>query len=754
MTPLPRKTGPVTLMRRLGGGAVTEQFAAILDEPAGTKVHARVVNPLVASDPVLGPQLRARLADIAHLRAPNLAVVLPPPTAPDLMLLELDPGGITLEQVLAACKQRQIRMPAHLFLHVAVEVCNALATLHAQPDSAWQGASMLHARLTPATVHLVPGGRVVLGGYALLRSPLDVPAGATQAPPELARFLCPEQVQSGVPLTPASDLFSLGSLLYECLTLEPLFGGQSELDAIFQLRHADVKLALARAGQLLPGVDRVLGRALTQEPPRRYQQAFVLREDLRGLMARYSFANIEAALDAWLAPFLGPSAGLATYDASVLDPPPGPSDTGSLLASSVQPARVGGDTLAPPEDLPERPRMSVMPPLPPAPPAPPAPKRADATYLPPEDDLDDAPPEPLRAAPPQPIDEQRMRPDDDSDLEPSGSGVTQGLIAATGVALVVGALICAVGGGGLWWYTSSRPAPPSLRVVATQPQPTQAPAEVVPTEDPAEVVLAEQPAKHAAPGVASHRTPAPSTASTESPSAPSYTTTPRVTTTSPSFSPRATTQNLGPSSSYLDDLAPPPLEPLDNAVVMESRLEGDDLAAMIARAETGKLTPDDRSSLEAVPITHADFTPANLALYQDAKARDDQRGRARYLAQIMSSPENQYNPMLLVEDAELLIRRKRYAQALAQADLAERYWARLPSEHIFSRKAMIYEIQAGAHQGLFYESGGENMAELDAALAGWERYRRHAETKSRTDLAVKADAQITRLSDMKRRLGG
>ena len=75
----------------------------------------------------------------------------------------------------------------------------------------------------------------------------------------------------------------------------------------------------------------------------------------------------------------------------------------------------------------------------------------------------------------------------------------------------------------------------------------------------------------------------------------------------------------------------------------------------------------------------------------------------------MSVPENQRNPALLVERAQLAVHRKAYDAALTDANLAERHWARLPPKLIFSRKAMIYETQAASWQGKFYESGGEDL---------------------------------------------
>jgi len=177
-----------------------------------------------------------------------------------------------------------------------------------------------------------------------------------------------------------------------------------------------------------------------------------------------------------------------------------------------------------------------------------------------------------------------------------------------------------------------------------------------------------------------------------------------------------------------------------------------DLSQYSDRAYRGDLSDTERRGLELVDRSDPDWTRAQVLLYQDAKGRDDLTGRERHIEGIMSSPENQYNPQYLTEQAEIAMRRDDFDTALERANLAERHWARLPSELIFSRKAMIYDIQASAHQGKFYESGGEDLESLYQAIRSWEKYQRHVQTKSRDDLTVRAEEQLAKLYDMKRRM--
>lgn len=176
------------------------------------------------------------------------------------------------------------------------------------------------------------------------------------------------------------------------------------------------------------------------------------------------------------------------------------------------------------------------------------------------------------------------------------------------------------------------------------------------------------------------------------------------------------------------------------------------MGTLSTKARDGRLTSADRLSLEMVEPSSVDYTRSKVILYEDAKARGDSRAQRTYLEQVLSHPENQYNPAYLAEGAVLDIADRRYERALSRSELAERHWARLPSELIFTRKAMIYQAQAAAWQGQFYESGGDDLNALQRSIQGWERYQRHVGTKSRSDLARVADEQLSKLYDARRRL--
>lgn len=759
---LPKKIGAITLMRRLDGDGISESYAAILDSPPGRQVRVRRMAPALVADPALASAVRARVQDLAAVSAPAVSPVMESfNEGDDVFIREAWTDSLGLDEIIATCKATGVAVPPHVFLHIAGLACNALDALHTRPGRATGAEHTLHLHLRPAALRFLPDGTLLVDRFGWLRSPLDA-AGASIAP-EAALWLAPEQVTPDGEVGPATDIYSLGATLTSFLALGPVVAATDLSSAADQIARGQVDPSLRVAGELVPGVERVLYRAMSVNPRHRYPRTFAFREDLRALGAGYSFAAIEQDLRAFLDSMRGapslPAAGAGTL-VDLLDAPE-PRAKPSTLSTLVpeEPDSFVGRPIT--DEVVTQSGVSEAAQVPdPADgtgwvrqaPASAAAEPAASVQVP---GLD-APPK----AAPAPAAPRPKEPDLDDDDEP-GRGAGGAVVAAGAFAVVgVGAAIALVlvGIGVLWWMSQpgapTTPSSTTASVADVDPGDPAAPAEEPAAEAPAE---AEAPAApQAAPQRAATPPPTERAASSDpvrAPAAASTVRAPRETYTPPEPMPPVPKRTTTPATTAaLATIAPAPLATAAEVTTLQVDEVPASLQDLSAKARTGALTADDVNRLEAVRPSEPDYTRANVILYQHAKAKDDNRARARYLASIMSIPENQYNPQFLVEEAELAIRKKDWETAIAKADLAERQWARLPSDLIFSRKAMIYEIQAGGWQGRFYDSEGTDMDALQQAIRAWDKYVRHVQTKNRADLAVKGETQANRLRDMQSRL--
>ncbi len=135
---------------------------------------------------------------------------------------------LTMEYVegedLQSLLRREQPLAAPRAARIALAVCEGLAAAHA--------AGVVHRDLKPANVLVEKGGRVVLTDFGIARAVAGEAASRTQGMVGTPLYMSPEQL-SGGEVTARSDLYAAGLLLYEMLTGQPPFTGDSPMAVAF-----------------------------------------------------------------------------------------------------------------------------------------------------------------------------------------------------------------------------------------------------------------------------------------------------------------------------------------------------------------------------------------------------------------------------------------------------------------------------------------------------------------------------------------
>ena len=248
-----------------GMGQVWRGRDTLLDRPVAVKV----LRDQFAADPAFRARFRAEAQHAATLVHPHIAAVFDygeaqgvpgtPPVA--YLVMELVEG-----ESLADVLRREGRLDVPRTLDVLRQAADGLGAAHE--------AGVVHRDIKPANLLVRHDGRVKLTDFGIARSAASVAVTATGQVLGTAHYLSPEQA-SGQPASPASDVYALGTVGYECLAGRRAFEGESAVQiAVMQIRDQPDPLP----GDVPPEVRDLVGRAMAKDPAARYPDGAALRD--------------------------------------------------------------------------------------------------------------------------------------------------------------------------------------------------------------------------------------------------------------------------------------------------------------------------------------------------------------------------------------------------------------------------------------------------------------------------------------------
>jgi len=185
-----------------------------------------------------------------------------PETVPFLTMEFL--AGDTLDRRIA--EQRRLE-PEHV-AELLAQLCAGLGAIHA--------AGIVHRDIKPHNVMLLPGTpeRLVLTDFGLARAlETDGQGGSITGAVAVGTldYMAPEQLE-GKPATPGFDVYALGIMLYEMLTGQKPFQGETALAGALARLQASAPAPSQRVPGLHPGWDALVARCLERDPAARFER--------------------------------------------------------------------------------------------------------------------------------------------------------------------------------------------------------------------------------------------------------------------------------------------------------------------------------------------------------------------------------------------------------------------------------------------------------------------------------------------------
>ncbi|MEU2393727.1 serine/threonine-protein kinase [Streptomyces sp. NPDC007369] len=273
-----------TLTERIGGGGMGEVWRAD-DAVLRRQVAVKVLLPALLDDPAFAARFRREATVLASLSHPGIVNVHDYGESP------LDSGEciayIVMELIegrpLNEVRTRSGPLPPEKALDIAAQALDALHVAHLQ--------GVTHRDIKPSNLMLGSDGRVTVTDFGIARSSAASTAITdSHAVLGTALYMAPEQAE-GLGAVAASDLYSLGVVVYELLTGEPPFTGASVVE--IALKH--VREPAPALPDALPGPVRAfVARALAKQPEERFADASVMAAAARRAAAGRPLGELDA----------------------------------------------------------------------------------------------------------------------------------------------------------------------------------------------------------------------------------------------------------------------------------------------------------------------------------------------------------------------------------------------------------------------------------------------------------------------------
>ncbi|GHG04649.1 MULTISPECIES: Stk1 family PASTA domain-containing Ser/Thr kinase [Amycolatopsis] len=257
----------------LGYGGMSEVHHGH-DVRLGREVAIKILRADLARDPQFQERFRREAQNAAALNHPAIVAVYDTGEAntefgplPYIVMEYVE--GRTLRDIV----KTEGPMSQKRAMEVMADVCAALDFSHRH--------GIVHRDVKPANVMITKNGAVKVMDFGIARAMHDGQASMTQTAAVIgtAQYLSPEQAR-GESVDARSDVYAAGCVLYELITGEPPFTGDSPVAVAYQHVREDPNPPSSVNPAVAPELDAVVLKALAKGPANRYQSAAEMRSDL------------------------------------------------------------------------------------------------------------------------------------------------------------------------------------------------------------------------------------------------------------------------------------------------------------------------------------------------------------------------------------------------------------------------------------------------------------------------------------------
>ncbi len=298
----PHPFGKYVLLERINVGGMAEVFKAKTFGVEGFErlLAVKRILPNIAEDEEFITMFIDEAKIAVQLQHANIAQIFDLGKVEDSFFIALEyVHGKDLRSIFDRMRSRGEMLPIPLACHIMMQVCEGLDYAHNKRDAQGRELHLIHRDISPQNVLIGFEGEVKLIDFGIAKAAGK--ASTTQAGILKGKFgyMSPEQVR-GLPIDKRSDIFAVGIVLYELLTGERLFVGETDFSTLEKVRNVEIVSPSSYNKKIPQQLEKLILKSLARDPEDRYQNAIDLHDDLQSFL--YSVGEFFSRKDlaAWM----------------------------------------------------------------------------------------------------------------------------------------------------------------------------------------------------------------------------------------------------------------------------------------------------------------------------------------------------------------------------------------------------------------------------------------------------------------------
>ncbi len=271
----PRPFGHYFILEKIAQGGMAEIFKGLTYDFTGLKkfiVIKRILPHIAVNQEFINMLIdEAKIA--VHLNHGNIAQTYDlGKVAEDYFIVMEYVEGKTLSQIFKKLTTLRQSMPLPIAAYLAAEICHGLEYIHRRTDDHGRPLGIVHCDISPQNIIVSELGNLKIVDFGVAKAAFNLSERERGVLKGKFAYMSPEQAE-GLQVTPASDIFSTGILLWEILTGRRLFKKKSNSETIEAVQTAVLYPPSAYRSDIPSDMDGIIMNALNRDPRLRYSSA-------------------------------------------------------------------------------------------------------------------------------------------------------------------------------------------------------------------------------------------------------------------------------------------------------------------------------------------------------------------------------------------------------------------------------------------------------------------------------------------------